>query len=139
MKNPLSLSASASAIVPSRIDRVRSRSANVRNPDYDQAENVFVWPSAATSTPREPKFSEVDIANFDLNNGKAKLDENLDLEDEDDDIDIPGLPSEIGRKNSAEELPAPHQLAGESMIFESNSEDESTSSSSVQLWDELSF
>lgn len=51
-------------------------------------------------------------------------------EEEDDLIDIPALPSEMGRKDDAEALSVSLHLVGE---MESNSEDESTSSSSVQL------
>lgn len=54
---------------------------------------------------------------------------NLD-EDNEDDIQLPALPSE---EDGAPTLPSPKHLAGEAMLSESQSEDESTSSS--QLWD----
>lgn len=129
--NPLSLSASASAILPSKSERARSRSTSVRNgEDFDVGNSnndMFVW-MMASSTPRSGKCSDI------YESACTMLDEHLDLYEEDDvDIDIPALPSEIGRKNSAEALVVPRRLAGESMISESNSDDESTSSSSVQL------
>lgn len=107
MKFPLSLSASASAILPSnKTEYSRSQSLN-RNGDFDEEGWV-------TSTPK-------------------RGDDDLDLDLDEDDLKLPALPSEIGRKNGAQALPSPKHLAGEAMISESNSEDESTSSSSVQL------
>jgi myosin heavy subunit len=109
MKFPLSLSASASAILPSnKSEYSRSRSLSNRNGDFD---GDGPW---ATSTPE-------------------RHDDDLDLDEDEDDLKLPALPSEIGRKNGAQALPSPKHLAGEAMISESNSEDESTSSSSVQL------
>lgn len=103
MKFPLSLSASASAILPSSRT---SRSLNNRNGDFDES-----W---LTSSPKRD-------------------DDDLDLDEDDDDLGLPALPSEIGRNNGLQALPSPKHMAGEAMISESNSEDESTSSSSVQL------
>lgn len=128
--NPLSMSASASAIIPStKNDRARSRSTSVRNGgEYENGnDEMYVWMMpAGCSSPRSGKFGD----GFE----SGKLEEHLDLyEEEDVDIDIPALPSEIGRKDSAEALVVPRRLAGESMVSESNSDDESTSSSSVQL------
>ncbi|KYB25579.1 hypothetical protein TcasGA2_TC034332 [Tribolium castaneum] len=104
MKFPLSLSASASAILPSNKAEF-GRSLSVRNGDLGG------W---ASSTPKPQ-------------------DDDLDLDLDEDELKLPALPSEIGRKNGAQALPSPKHLAGEAMISESNSEDESTSSSSVQL------
>lgn len=98
--------------------RARTKSDSVRTPPparADETENTFLF----HSTPKEDHY---------LNNRSG-----VDLfeEEEDDLIDIPALPSEIGRKNSVQEaLSVSLHLAGE---MESNSEDESTSSSSVQL------
>ncbi|RZB94433.1 SMC N domain containing protein [Asbolus verrucosus] len=109
MKFPLSLSASASAILPSnKTEYSRSRSLSNRNGEFDM-EGTWV-----TSSPK-------------------RHDDDLDLDEDEDDLKLPALPSEIGRKNGAQALPSPKHLAGEAMISESNSEDESTSSSSVQL------
>lgn len=72
--------------------------------------------------------------------GRGKREEDdLDLEEDELDLTLPALPSEMGRKNGAGALPSPKHLAGEAMMSESNSEDESTSSSSAQLWEEFSF
>lgn len=140
--NPLSLSASASAIMSPKNECTRSRSVSVRNGDFDtgNSDDMYVWMMPTSSTPRSGKC----IENYETTrsgkcsesyyeSARSKLEEHLDLyEEEDVDIDIPALPSEIGRKNSVEALVVPRRLA-ESMISESNSDDESTSSSSVQL------
>ncbi|KAJ3642306.1 hypothetical protein Zmor_025105 [Zophobas morio] len=85
-----------------------SNSSRSRNGEFD-GESAWV-----TSTPK-------------------RQDDDLDLDLDEDDLKLPALPSEMGRKNGAQALPSPKHLAGEAMISESNSEDESTSSSSVQL------
>lgn len=87
--------------------RTKSDSATMRN-------ETFVFPIA--STPKAENY---------LNRATDLFEE-----EEDDLIDIPALPSEMGRKDDAEALSVSLHLVGE---MESNSEDESTSSSSVQL------
>ncbi|KAI4461087.1 dynactin 1-related microtubule-binding [Holotrichia oblita] len=152
--NPLSLSASTSAIVPMlKSDHMRSRSISVRNGDYDNNtsnnDDVFVWRSRlCSSTPNEKgicddisdNFMSCNLTNCKLDNnqtyrsynlGSYKLEDHLDLDDENDvDIKLPSLPSEIGRTNDMQSLPAPKHLAGEAMLAESNSDEESTTSSS---------
>ncbi|GJQ71345.1 hypothetical protein Trydic_g11079 [Trypoxylus dichotomus] len=153
--NPLSLSASTSAIMPMiKTDHMRSRSISVRNGDYDNnsssnnTDDIFVWESQmGTSSPKNEKNSCDNIDSFTSCNSKCKLNDNqtyrscnisgykledhLDLDDEHDvDIKLPSLPSEIGRNNDIQSLPMPRHLAGEAMISESNSDDESTTSSS---------
>lgn len=141
MKNtPLSLSASASAIVPSKniSDYSRSRSVSVRNGDIDtsssHSDEVFMWHITTTSTPYMNKYSDEKISEDDFHSSppaSLKFEHNIDLDDyNDDDIKLPTLPSEIGRKNDAHTLPVPKHLAGEAMVSESNSDDESTTSSS---------
>ncbi|XP_019865579.2 uncharacterized protein LOC109594782 isoform X3 [Aethina tumida] len=76
----------------------------------DPFNNVFVWSSS-------PKPN--------------KLDDNSDFDEENDDILLPALPSELNRQGSVQALPSPKHLAGEAMISESASEDESTSSSQL--------
>lgn len=154
--NPLSLSASTSAIVPTmKTDHMRSRSISVRNGEYDNgsgsvADDIFAWdPQMTSSTPDSEKnaCNESNADAFRSRNSKCKLmDDNqmyhrtnlsyklgdhLDLDDEHDvDFKLPSLPSEIGRNSDVQPLPVPRHLAGEAMISESNSDDESTTSSS---------
>lgn len=141
--NPLSLSASASAIIPTitRNDHSRSRSVSVRNGDGDadgdvsgNSDEVFMWHSITNSMPFNHRYStekSVDTTFYSANS-TAKFEHIIDLDDNynDEDIKLPALPSEIGRKNDAQSLPVPKHLAGEAMVSESNSEDESTTSSS---------
>ncbi|KAG5874966.1 hypothetical protein JTB14_003230 [Gonioctena quinquepunctata] len=126
IRNPLSQSASSSAIISSNKNEFdRPRSAASRNGDCEN-DNVFVWSSS-------PKYEEHLDENYESSNSSIKLEEDqLDLdEDNDVDIQLPALPSELNRGNGAQALPSPKHLAGEAMISESNSEDESTSSSQL--------
>lgn len=126
--SPLSLSASASSIVPanSRSDTTRSRSASVRDDPGSANSNtdeVFTWHVPVSNAPQ--KYS----------NGKSCEhfcdDSNVDLDDfNEEDIKLPALPSEIGRNAVVQSLPVPKHLAGEAMVSESNSEDESSASTS---------
>lgn len=123
--NPLSLSASASAIIScNKTEYTRSRSVSVRNGDTDSgsahSDDIFEWNCKSSSTPSNSK-----------NNSKGKFDNNIDL-DEDNEISVslPTLPSEIGNNHGLQSLPVPKHLAGEAMVSESNSDDESTNSSS---------
>jgi len=112
---PLSLSSSTSAIMGMNkmdVSSNRARSATIRNNSECQ-EDVFSWQG-------DKKFSS------EYWNGEGDFEEDLDIK-------LPALPSEIGRKNGTT-LPVPKHLAGEAMLSESNSEDESSvSSSSGQL------
>ncbi|CAH0555618.1 unnamed protein product, partial [Brassicogethes aeneus] len=106
-RNAVSLSSSASSVTSSK---------SSRNDQFFECQvnsSVFAW----TSTPR----------------ANSKLDDNSDLDEEetDVDLDLPALPSELDRQRSAQALPSPKHLAGEAMISESASEDESTSSSQL--------
>lgn len=102
--------------------RARTKSDTVRTQKSDvecEENDAFVF-HRSNSTPKDECYN---------------LNRNVDLfeeEEEDDDlIDIPALPSEIGRKNDVQEvLSVSLHLAGE---MESNSDEESTSSSSLQL------
>lgn len=96
--------------------RARTKSEQKKG-EGEEEEEAFVF-QRASSTPKEGCFAA----------HRGDLFE----EEEDDLIDIPALPSEIGRKNDdvQEALSVSLHLSGE---MESNSEDESTSSSSVQL------
>lgn len=125
--NPLSLSMSASSIISAgKSDHIRSRSVSVRNGDdtgSSCSDDIFIWETKVSSTPKlESNFLDKD---------DIKFENNLDLDDDHDvDIKLPSLPSEIGRKHGVQSLPVPKHLAGEAMVSESNSEDESTNSSS---------
>ncbi|KRT80739.1 hypothetical protein AMK59_4917 [Oryctes borbonicus] len=154
--NPLCLSASTSAIIPMiKTNHMRSRSISVRNGDYDNnssnnANDALDWDSQlSTSTPKKDNLCD-NTDPFRSCNSKCKLNDNqayrscnissykmdhhLDLDDEHDvDIELPSLPSEIGRNNDIRSLPVPRHLAGEAMISESNSDGGSTSSSSGEL------
>ncbi|XP_018567471.1 uncharacterized protein LOC108908047 isoform X2 [Anoplophora glabripennis] len=125
----LSQSASSSAIITSnRNEFDRPKSASVRNGECDN-DNVFIWTSSISSSPKNlcDKFDE----SCESSNSSMKLEDHLDLdEDHDVDIQLPALPSELDRQR-ARPLPSPKHLAGESMVSESNSEDESTSSSQL--------
>ncbi|KAF5306202.1 hypothetical protein FQR65_LT07479 [Abscondita terminalis] len=134
--SPLSLSASTSSIVPtlnSRTDVSRSRSVSVRNDDLGSAnsipDEVFTWHVSVTSTPKKcPNGKFRDNTFCDHTNFKY---EHIDLDDfNDEDIKLPALPSEIGRNAVVQSLSVPKHLAGEAMVSESNSEDESSASSS---------
>lgn len=57
---------------------------------------------------------------------KLDIDENHDLE-----IDLPTLPSEIGKKDELQLLPEPKHLAAENITSDSNSEDESSSTGNL--------
>lgn len=106
----------------------RARTKSVTTPTKglmeheEEEENPFVF-QRASSTPKPVEEGEC----FSVDNHGDLFEE-----EEDDLIDIPALPSEIGRKNddAQEALSVSLHLSGE---MESNSEDESTSSSSVQL------
>lgn len=110
----------------------RARTKSVTTPtkglmeEEEEEENPFVF-QRSSSTPKQ-QVEEGGCFSVDDNRGVVDLFE----EEEDDLIDIPALPSEIGRKNddAQEALSVSLHLSGE---MESNSEDESTSSSSVQL------
>lgn len=127
-RNSLSQSASSSAIITTnRNEFDRPKSASVRNGECDN--DVFIWTSTVSSTPKThcEKFDE----SCESSSSSMKLEDNLDLdEDHDVDIQLPALPSELDRQR-AQALPSPKHLAGESMVSESNSEDESTSSSQL--------
>lgn len=118
IRNPLSLSSSSSAILQSnnKLDS-NNRTARSISLQSDDGDDYFI--NATSSTPN----------NKHGNNSKLNLDEE---EDEDDDvIELPALPSEIGGNcKKLIVLPSPKHLAGEAMVSESNSEDESSTSSS---------
>lgn len=109
-----------------RIDLDRPKSASNRSDDcistpdsyYSTrySDNVFSWHICETSSPQ----SEYPNSKFDPHI-------NLD-EDNEEDIQLPALPSE---ETGAPTLPSPKHLAGEAMVSESQSEDESTSSSQL--------
>ncbi|XP_060527561.1 uncharacterized protein LOC132702794 isoform X2 [Cylas formicarius] len=115
IRNPLSLSASSGAIVtPSREENGRPRSASAREVDFGS--------NFAQSTPKDSVS----------NHSHANLHEFVDMdEDNEVDLELPALPSELDKKNGALALPSPEHLAGEGGTSDSNSEDESTSSSQL--------
>lgn len=127
IRNPLSQSSSSSAIITTNKNELdRPRSANSRNGDSDN-DSVFMWTTNV-------KYEEHQDESYESSNSSMKLEDHdhLDLdEDNDDDLRLPALPSELDRRNGAQALPSPKHLAGEAMISESNSEDESTSSSQL--------
>ncbi|XP_072380106.1 uncharacterized protein toc isoform X4 [Diabrotica undecimpunctata] len=128
IRNPLSQSSSSGAIISTtRNELDRPRSANSRNGDSDN-DSVFMWSPNI-------KYDEHQDESYESSNSSMKLEDHdhLDLdEDNDDDLPLPALPSELDRRNGAQALlPSPKHLAGEAMISESNSEDESTSSSQL--------
>lgn len=82
-------------------------------------QNVFTWHMCGTSTPKHEYSSSPSSLKF---NPNLNLDE-----DNEDDIQLPALPSE---EDGATTLPSPKHLAGEAMLSESQSEDESSTSSS---------
>lgn len=123
--NPLSLSASTSAIITStKTEYSRSRSVSMRNGESDigssHSDEVFLWEPKIQSTP-----------NTNNNSSTIKFDNNIDLdEDHEISVSLPTLPSEIGNSHGLQSLPAPKHFAGEAMVSESNSDNESTNSSS---------
>ncbi|XP_050500457.1 uncharacterized protein LOC114343874 isoform X3 [Diabrotica virgifera virgifera] len=128
IRNPLSQSSSSGAIISTNRNELdRPRSANSRNGDSDN-DSVFMWSPNI-------KYDEHQDESYESSNSSMKLEDHdhLDLdEDNDDDLPLPALPSELDRRNGAQALlPSPKHLAGEAMISESNSEDESTSSSQL--------
>ncbi|XP_050305174.1 restin homolog [Anthonomus grandis grandis] len=104
--NPLSLSASSSAIVPAcQEDSRRSRSVSARH--ADDGDDVFLWNHDDHGTSSTPKLSE-----------KERLD--LDEENLDVDLELPALPNEMDKRNGVLTLPSPKRLADS----DSNSEDD---------------
>ncbi|CAH1112740.1 unnamed protein product [Psylliodes chrysocephalus] len=127
IRNPLSQSSSTSAILNApKTDLERPRSANSRNGDSDN-DSVFHWTNV--------KYDERQDESYESSGSSMKLEDHdhLDLDEDNlDDLRLPALPSELDRRNgAAQALPSPKHLAGEAMISESNSEDESTSSSQL--------
>ncbi|XP_022902477.2 CAP-Gly domain-containing linker protein 1 isoform X1 [Onthophagus taurus] len=119
--NPLSLSSSAGAIVSNT--KIKRRLSN-----GDCEQDNFLLGMPITSTPMQRRDDDDNSSSHDDSTCKE---ENLDIDEEHDvHVQIPSLPSEIGRNNNRENLPMPKHLAGETMIFEMNSDDESTTSSS---------
>lgn len=104
----------------------RPKSASTRSDDCTStpdsyystrySDNVFTWHVCDTSSPK-PEHSN------------SKFDPRINLEeDNEEDIELPALPTE---ETGALTLPSPKHLAGEAMVSESQSEDESTSSSQL--------
>ncbi|XP_056630138.1 uncharacterized protein LOC130440813 isoform X2 [Diorhabda sublineata] len=126
IRNPLNQSSSSSAILTTNKNELdRPCSANSRNGDSDN--DIFMWSTNG-------KYDEHQDESYELSNSCMKLEDHdhLDLDEyNDDDLRLPALPSELDRRSGVQALPSPKHLAGEAMISESNSEDESTSSSQL--------
>ncbi|XP_066151700.1 restin homolog [Euwallacea fornicatus] len=118
MKNVLSTSASSIALLPNNKEFESPISASSRNGDYE--DDVFLWENQKVSS-------------YQSENSSIKIEETLDLDEEinEEDLQLPALPSEMDKRNGILALPSPSRLAADSAGSESNSEDESTSSSQL--------
>ncbi|KAL1490171.1 hypothetical protein ABEB36_012908 [Hypothenemus hampei] len=97
-------------------------------------EECYNRPKSANSGHSE---DDDDVFDWQPNNIQEKkkhfsVEENLDLDDEnDEELQLPALPSEMDKTNGALTLPSPKRLAADAAGSDSNSDDESTSSSQL--------
>ncbi|KAJ8920030.1 hypothetical protein NQ315_011680 [Exocentrus adspersus] len=124
IRNSLSQSATSSIIVVTKNEFDRPHSASIKSNECDN-DNIFMWTSSVTSTPKNQYEESCSSSTCCM-----QFEDQLDMDDHVVDIHLPALPSELNRK-SVQSLPSPKHLAGEAMISESDSEDESTSSSQL--------